>query len=55
MIRIEVDIDIKGYNDLWDPSLEDSIALDRPTTVLSMVSHSFPLGESMNEEDVDAD
>ena len=23
----EVDLDIKGYSDLWDPSLEDSIAL----------------------------
>ena len=37
----QVDIDIKGYKDLWDKSLEDSIAI----TQLSM-------GESMNEEDV---
>ena len=31
----QVDIDIKGYKDLWDPSLEDSIALTANYRVLN--------------------
>ena len=49
----EVDIDIKGYNDLWDPSLEDSIALTANYRVINGITN-LALGKSMNEEDVDS-
>ena len=48
----EVDIDIEGYNDLWDPSLEDSIALTANYRVINGITN-LALGKSMNEEDVD--
>ena len=48
-----VDIDIKGYNDLWDPSLEDSIALTANYRVINGITN-LALGKSMNEEDVDS-
>ena len=48
----QVDIDIKGYKDLWDPSLEDSIALTANYRVLNGITQ-LSMGESMNEEDVD--
>ena len=49
----EVDIDIEGYNDLWDPSLEDSIALTANYRVIIGITN-LALGKSMNEEDVDS-
>ena len=49
----EVDIDIEGYNDLWDPSLEDSIALTANYRVINGITN-LVLGKSMNEEDVDS-
>lgn len=48
-----VDIDIKGYADLWDPSLEDSIALVANYRVINGITNLM-LGKSMNEEDVDS-
>ena len=49
----EVDIDIEGYNDLWDPSLEDSIALTANYRVINGITN-LAIGKSMNEEDVDS-
>ena len=49
----EVDIDIESYNDLWDPSLEDSIALTANYRVINGITN-LALGKSMNEEDVDS-
>ena len=49
----EVDIDIEGYNDLWDPSLEDSIALTANYRVINGITN-LALGKIMNEEDVDS-
>ena len=49
----EVDIDIEGYNDLWDPSLEDSIALTANYRVINGITN-LALGKSMNEEDLDS-
>ena len=49
----EVDIDIEGYNDLWDPSLEDSIALTANYRVINGITN-LALGKSMNEEEVDS-
>ena len=48
----QVDIEIKGYKDLWDPSLEDSIALTANYRVINGITQ-LSMGESMNEEDVD--
>ena len=48
----QVDLDIKGYSDLWDESLEDSIALVGNYRVINGITQLF-LGKSMNEEDVD--
>ena len=47
-----VDIDIKGYKDLWDPSLEDSIAIIGAYRVICGITQ-LSMGESMNEDDVD--
>ena len=45
-----VDIDIKGFNDLWDSSLEDSIGLiDDARVTIGMVLLS--MHESMNTTD----
>lgn len=45
-----VEIDIKGFNDLWDPSLEDSLGLiDDARVTIGMVLLS--MGESMNTTD----
>lgn len=49
----EVDLEIKGYNDLWDESLEDSIALTANYRVINGITN-LTLGKSMNEEDVDS-
>ena len=48
-----VDIEIKGYADLWDPSLEDSIAMIANYRVINGITN-MALGKSMNEEDVDS-
>ena len=47
-----VEIDIKGFNDLWDPSLEDSVALIANYRVINGIT-LLTMGKSMNEEDVD--
>lgn len=48
-----VDIEITGYKDLWDPSLEDSIALIDNARVINGIVN-LTLGKNMNEEDVDS-
>lgn len=48
-----VDIEIKGYNDLWNPELEDSIALTANYRVINGITN-LALGKSMNEEDVES-
>lgn len=48
----QVDIDIKGYKDLWDPSLEDSLAIIGAYRVICGITQ-LSMGESMNEDDVD--
>ncbi len=50
----QVDLDIKGYSDLWDESLEDSIALVGNYRVINGITQ-LSLGKSMNEEDVEVD
>ena len=47
----QVDIDIKGYKDLWDKSLEDSIAIVGNYRVICGITQ-LSMGESMNEEDI---
>lgn len=47
-----VDFEIKGYADLWDPSLEDSIALVDNYRVINGITQ-LSMGKSMNEEDVE--
>ena len=44
-----VDIDIKGYNDLWDPSLEDSIALTANYRVINGITN-LVLGQDFNDQ-----
>ena len=45
-----VDFEIKGYNDLWNPALVDSIAaMDDPRNMIGMASKA--LGKSLNETD----
>ena len=41
-----MDIDIKGYNDLWDASLEDSIALTANYRVLNGITN-LALGQDL--------
>ena len=48
----QVDIDIKGYKDLWDPSLEDSVAIIGAYRVICGITQ-LSMGKSMNEDDVD--
>lgn len=45
-----VDLDIKGYNDLWDASLEDSIAMIGNYRVINGITQ-LAMGKTMNEED----
>lgn len=47
-----VDIDIKGYNDLWDASLEDSIALTANYRVLNGITN-LALGQDFNDQNTD--
>lgn len=48
----QVDMEIKGYKDLWDPSLKDSIAIVGNYRVINGITQ-LSMGETMNEEDVD--
>ena len=48
----QVDIEITGYKDLWDPSLEDSIALTANYRVINGIVN-LAEGRSMNDEDPD--
>lgn len=48
----QVDIDIKGYKDLWDSSLEDNVAIIGAYRVICGITQ-LSMGESMNEDDVD--
>lgn len=48
----QVELDINGYSDLWDESLEDSIALVGNYRVINGITQ-LSLGKSMNEEDID--
>ncbi len=46
-----VDFEIKGYEDLWDESLKDSLALTANYRVINGIT-LLSMGGSMNEEDV---
>ena len=46
----DVDFEIKGYNDLWDESLEDSVALTANYRVICGITQ-LAMGRSLNEED----
>ena len=46
-----VDIEIKGYGDLWDPSLEDNVAIIGNYRVINGITLKT-LGESFNTEDL---
>lgn len=48
-----VDITIEGYEDLWNPSLEDNVALIANYRVINGITLKT-LGESFNTEDLDA-
>ncbi len=45
-----VDIEITGYNSLWDPSLEDSVAITANYRVINGIT-LLSMGYTMNEED----
>ncbi len=47
-----VDIEITGYSDLWDASLEDSVALVANERVIMGIT-LLSMGESMNTEDTE--
>ena len=49
----EVDIEITGYNSLWDPSLEDSVALTANYRVINGITN-LALGKDFNEDDVES-
>ena len=46
-----VDIDIKGYGDLWDESLEDSIALTANYRVINGITN-LALGQDFNDQNL---
>ena len=48
----QVDFEIRGYNDLWDPSLADSVAITANYRVINGIT-LLGMGRSMNEEDLD--
>ncbi len=48
----QVDFEIKGYNDLWNPELEDMVALTANYRVIDGIT-LLSMGESMNTEDLD--
>lgn len=45
-----VDVEIKGYADLWDPKLEDSLAIIDNYRVIAGITQ-LSMGKTMNEED----
>ena len=45
-----VDFEITGYNDLWNPALEDSVALIGNYRVINGITQ-LAMGKTMNEED----
>lgn len=45
-----VDVEIKGYADLWDPTLEDSLAIIDNYRVIAGITQ-LSMGKTMNEED----
>lgn len=45
------DVEIKGYSDLWNPELEDSVAITANYRVINGIT-LLSMGKSMNEEDV---
>ncbi len=47
-----VDFTIKGYRDLWDPSLRDAVAITANYRVINGIT-LLSMGKSMNEEDLD--
>lgn len=47
----QVDFEIKGYSDLWNESLKDSVALTANPRVINGIT-LLSMGKSMNEEDV---
>lgn len=47
-----VDIEIKGYSDLWDPSLEDNVAITANYRVIDGITLKT-MGESFNVNDLD--
>lgn len=48
----QVDMEINGYGDLWDPALTDSIALIGNYRVINGITQ-LAMGKSMNEEDLE--
>ena len=46
----QVDFEIKGYSDLWNPALEDSVALTANYRVINGITQ-LAMGKTMNEED----
>ena len=47
----QVDFEITGYNDLWNPELEDKVAITANYRVINGIT-LMSMGKSMNEEDV---
>ncbi|MBE5781472.1 MAG: spermidine/putrescine ABC transporter substrate-binding protein [Clostridiales bacterium] len=47
----QVDFEIKGYKDLWNESLKDSVAITANYRVINGIT-LLSMGKSMNEEDV---
>ena len=47
-----VDFTIHGYNDLWNPSLRDSVAITANYRVINGIT-LLSMGKSMNEEDLE--
>ena len=47
-----VGFEIKGYSDLWDPSLRDAVAITANYRVINGIT-LLSMGKSMNEEDLD--
>ena len=48
----QVDFEITGYNDLWDPALRDAVAITANYRVINGIT-LLSMGKSMNEEDLD--
>ncbi len=46
----QVEFEIKGYSDLWNPALEDSVALTANYRVINGITQ-LAMGKTMNEED----